>query len=63
VRIPQHIRCTCGHLGSRHWDDGSCARCECMRFVWPTRAHAGHFSGPVAVRTNPKRNRPGGEAA
>lgn len=31
--IPDHMPCRCGHMGWRHWDDGSCARCGCERFV------------------------------
>jgi hypothetical protein len=30
-----HIPCMCGHMGWRHRDDGTCARCECQLYQQP----------------------------
>lgn len=55
VSPPLYITCTCGHLGSKHRDDGSCARCECAKFVHPVRVYA--RSSPAAIRGKPNGRR------
>lgn len=52
---PMLVTCTCGHLGSKHRADGTCARCECAKFVHPVRTYA--RSAPGAIAARPNRNR------
>ena len=48
MKPPMFRECVCGHLGSRHREDGTCAACECERFTKPTRSYARAAGVPVA---------------
>jgi hypothetical protein len=37
---PRFKQCVCEHLGSQHRDDGTCARCECVKFTPPVRVYS-----------------------
>jgi hypothetical protein len=54
MNLPRFKNCECGHLGSQHREDRSCARCSCERFKHPSRVYT--QSSPITNQGRPVRH-------